>query len=163
MPLLVASFLTYAWTAGEHVNIAGIVIALFFAGLSVMLIYASTLAYLVDSNPVSRPDMEYLVSADVPQGRAGAAVSSNSFVRGSLACVMSQVAAPIQDAIGDGGLYTLFAGLLALSSLGILFVACKPVAHTSHKMLGRMLNQGRSRGSHPRVGQEVEKVEVHYH
>jgi hypothetical protein len=52
MPILVASFLTYAWTAGEQVNIAGIVISLFFAGLSVMLIYASTLAYLVDSNPV---------------------------------------------------------------------------------------------------------------
>jgi MFS family permease len=55
MPVLVASFLTYAWTAGSHVNIAGIVISLFFAGLSVMLIYASTLAYLVDSNPVSHP------------------------------------------------------------------------------------------------------------
>jgi MFS family permease len=52
MPLLVASFLTYAWTAGSHVNIAGIIISLFFAGLSVMLIYASTLAYLVDVNPV---------------------------------------------------------------------------------------------------------------
>jgi len=52
MPVLVASFLTYAWTAGSHVNIAGIVISLFFAGLSVMLIYASTLAYLVDVNPV---------------------------------------------------------------------------------------------------------------
>jgi len=52
MPVLVASFLTYAWTAGSQVNIAGIVISLFFAGLSVMLIYASTLAYLVDVNPV---------------------------------------------------------------------------------------------------------------
>lgn len=52
MPLLVASFLTYAWTADQHVNIAGIVVSLFFAGLSIMLIYASTLAYLVDSNPV---------------------------------------------------------------------------------------------------------------
>jgi len=55
MPVLVASFLTYAWTAGSHVNIAGIVISLFFAGLSVMLIYASTLAYLVDVNPVRYP------------------------------------------------------------------------------------------------------------
>ena len=56
MPLLVASFLVYAWTADKHVNIAGIVVSLFFAGLSIMLIYASTLAYLVDSNPVS-PDL----------------------------------------------------------------------------------------------------------
>jgi hypothetical protein len=60
MPVLVASFLTYAWTAGSHVNIAGIVISLFFAGLSVMLIYASTLAYLVDVNPVC-PNVSVMV------------------------------------------------------------------------------------------------------
>lgn len=59
------------------------------------------------------------------QGRSSAAVSSNSFVRGCLACVMSQIARPIQDAIGDGGLYTIFAGMLALSSLGIMLVARK--------------------------------------
>jgi len=46
-------------------------------------------------------------------------------VRGCLACVMSQIARPIQDAIGDGGLYTIFAGLLALSSMGIMLVARK--------------------------------------
>jgi hypothetical protein len=61
-------------------------------------------------------------SAD-EQGRSSAAVSSNSFVRGCLACVMSQIARPIQDAIGDGGLYTIFAGLLTMSSLGIMLVA----------------------------------------
>ena len=38
---------------------------------------------------------------------------------------MSQIARPIQDAIGDGGLYTIFAGLLALSSMGIMLVARK--------------------------------------
>ena len=38
MPLLVASFLTYAWTAGEKVNIAGIVVSLFFAGFSLMYV-----------------------------------------------------------------------------------------------------------------------------
>lgn len=69
MPLVVASFLAYAWTAGKTVNIAGIVVSLFFCGLSLMsvvptsplpdltryrLIYSSTLAYLVDANPVSR-------------------------------------------------------------------------------------------------------------
>ena len=127
MPLLVASFLVYAWTADKHVNIAGIVVSLFFAGLSIMLIYASTLAYLVDSNPVSLTIISPGAAKKLTysKGRAGAAVSSNSFVRGSLACVMSQIAAPIRDAIGDGGLYTMFAGLLALSSLGIIFIARK--------------------------------------
>jgi len=36
MPLVVVSFLAYAWTAGEKVNIAGIVVSLFFCGLSLM-------------------------------------------------------------------------------------------------------------------------------
>lgn len=71
------------------------------------MIYASTLAYLVDSNP----------------GRSAGAVSCNSFVRGSTACVLSQVAIPIQNAIGEGGLYTIFAGLLALSTGCLLLLA----------------------------------------
>lgn len=33
MPFMVGSFLSYAWTAGEHVHVAGIVVSLFFAGL----------------------------------------------------------------------------------------------------------------------------------
>lgn len=71
------------------------------------MIYASTLAYLVDSNP----------------GRSAGAVSCNSFVRGSLGCILSQVAIPIQNAIGDGGLYSIVAGLLAISTACLLFIA----------------------------------------
>ena len=73
------------------------------------IIYAGTLAYLVDSNP----------------GRSAGAVSCNSFVRGSLACVLSQVAIPIQNGIGDGGLYTMFAALLALSCACSALIACE--------------------------------------
>jgi hypothetical protein len=73
------------------------------------MIYASTLAYLVDSNP----------------GRSAGAVSCNSFVRGSLGCILSQVAIPIQSAIGDGGLYSIVAGLLAISTTCLLFIAGK--------------------------------------
>ena len=36
MPLMVASFLSYAWTAGETVEIAGIIVSLFFCGFSLM-------------------------------------------------------------------------------------------------------------------------------
>ena len=60
------------------------------------------------------------------QGRSASAVSCNSFVRGSFGCILSQVAIPIQNAIGDGGLYTIVAGLLALASCGIALLACKP-------------------------------------
>ncbi|ADV21615.1 hypothetical protein I305_03357 [Cryptococcus gattii E566] len=66
MPILIASFLAYAWTAQE-------------------------------------------------KGASSSAVSCNSMFRGICACVMSQVATPIQNGIGDGGLYTLFAGILAFA------------------------------------------------
>lgn len=99
MPILVASFLAYAWSAEEKVHIAALVVCLFFAGFSLLWIYSSTLAYVVDANP----------------GASSSAVSCNSMFRGICACVMSQVATPIQNGIGDGGLYTLFAGILAFA------------------------------------------------
>ncbi|KAI9639325.1 major facilitator superfamily domain-containing protein [Dioszegia hungarica] len=107
VPLVVASFLAYGWTADRKVHISATVVTLFFCGLTLMMIYASTLAYLVDSNP----------------GRSAGAVSCNSFVRGSLGCILSQVAIPIQNAIGDGGLYSIVAGLLAISTACLLFIA----------------------------------------
>lgn len=109
MPVMIVAYLIYAWTCDFKTNIAGPVVALVLAGFSLMFVYSSTLAYLVDSNP----------------GRSASAVSCNSFCRGVAACVMSQVAIPIQNAIGDGGLYTLFAGLLCLSCAGLVTVACE--------------------------------------
>lgn len=109
MPLMIASFLVYAWTMDSKTHIAGPVVALFFGGFSILFVYSNTLAYLVDANP----------------GKSSSAVGNNSMVRGICACVMSQIALPILHAIGDGGLYTLFAGLLTCSSLGLVLVSFK--------------------------------------
>lgn len=43
--------------------------------------------------------------------------------------MLSQVAIPIQNGIGDGGLYTIFAGLLALSCLWSGLIACECLVH----------------------------------
>lgn len=45
MPLLVGSFLAYAWTAGEQVHIAGLIVALTFCGLSLMWVYVFVRVY----------------------------------------------------------------------------------------------------------------------
>lgn len=66
--------------------------------------YSSTLAYIVDANA----------------GRSSTAVASNSCFRGLFGFVAAEVAAPIQDSIGDGGLYTIWAGLMVLTELLIL-------------------------------------------
>jgi hypothetical protein len=101
MPVMIASFLVYAWTSDKKTNVAGPIVALVFGGFSLMsaedvlcritsiadiylrhprVIYASTLAYLVDANP----------------GRSSSAIACNSFFRGTFAFVASQVALPIR-------------------------------------------------------------------
>jgi MFS family permease len=109
MPILLIAYLIYGWTADYTTHIAGPVVGLFLAGFALLFVYSSTLAYLVDSNP----------------GRAASAVACNSFMRGAVACVMSQVAIPIQNGIGDGGLYTLFTGVLGLSCATLVLVSYK--------------------------------------
>ena len=91
-------------------------------------IYASTLAYIVDANT----------------GRSSSAVASNSCFRGTTAFIAAEVAVPLQvcttiravntscvdsshaliaqNAIGDGGLYSLWAGIVLLAEILILLV-----------------------------------------
>jgi hypothetical protein len=89
-------------------------------------IYASTLAYIVDANV----------------GRSSTAAATNSACRGTGAFVAAEIAVPLQvrlptprwslfssgflqDAIGDGGLYTIWAGLMVVTALLILLVLYK--------------------------------------
>lgn len=74
--------------------------------------YACTLAYVVDANP----------------GRSSSAVATNSSFRGTLAFVSTMVAVPLQDAVGDGWLYTGFAGLVVVMELLIVLVLRKGVS-----------------------------------
>ncbi|KAI6046713.1 vacuolar DHA amino acid exporter [Pisolithus marmoratus] len=99
----------YAWVCQEHVHIAAICAMLFSTGFFSIWIYSSTLAYIVDSNT----------------GRSSTAVAANSSIRGTSAFVAVEVAVPLQDAIGDGGLYTTWAGLMLLVELLILLVLYK--------------------------------------
>jgi len=96
MALLPPSVLVYAWTVQKHTHIAGPIVSLFISGFSVLFVYSSTLAYIVDANA----------------GRSTAAVASNSAFRGISGMIASEIAAPLQDAVGDGGLYSIWAGLL---------------------------------------------------
>ncbi|KAG2127146.1 MFS general substrate transporter [Suillus bovinus] len=91
------SVIGYAWVCQERVNVAAI------------WIYASTLAYIVDANA----------------GRSSTAVATNGSFRGLFAFVAAEIAVPLQDSIGDGGLYTLWAGLMVIVDCIILLVLYK--------------------------------------
>ncbi|KAG2128737.1 vacuolar DHA amino acid exporter [Suillus clintonianus] len=99
----------YAWVCEKHVNVAVICILLLLIGFSSIWMYTSTLAYLVDANP----------------GRSCTAVATNSSFRGSLAFVSILIAVPLQNALGDGGLYTAWAGVLVVTELLVLLVLHK--------------------------------------
>ncbi|GAA5912558.1 hypothetical protein JCM5296_003479 [Sporobolomyces johnsonii] len=109
MVFLPPLFVAYAWLVRYEVIVAGPVVILFFLGASIMVIYASTLAYVVDANP----------------GRSTSAVAVNSLFRGVLACIASQVAEPILDKVHDGAFYTGWAVILALGELALVLVSVR--------------------------------------
>jgi len=109
MWFLPPSILGYAWVCEQHVHVSAICVMLFLAGFFSIWIYASTLAYIVDANV----------------GRSSTATATNSACRGLSAFVAAEVAVPLQNAIGDGGLYTIWAGLMVVTELLILLVLCK--------------------------------------
>ena len=106
MPVLPLAVVAFAWVTHEKLHWAGAAATLFVSGFGVLFVYASTLAYIVDANA----------------GRSTAAVAANSSFRGIAGLVASEIAAPLQDIIGDGGLYSLWAGLLVVMELMILLV-----------------------------------------
>ena len=81
-------------------------IFLIYRALYCRWIYSGTLAYTVDANT----------------GRTSAAVATNSCFRGVAAFAFTEAAVPLQDSLGDGGLYTLWAGILVLCELLLLLV-----------------------------------------
>ncbi|KAG1790586.1 MFS general substrate transporter [Suillus plorans] len=103
------SVIGYAWVCQERVHVAAVCVMLFLTGFLSVWIYASTLAYLVDANT----------------GRSSMAVAANSSFRGLVAFVAVEIAVPLQDTIGDGGLYTLWAGLMVAVECMILLVLYK--------------------------------------
>ncbi|KAL1950238.1 hypothetical protein VTO73DRAFT_5362 [Trametes versicolor] len=106
MLFLPPSVIAYGWVCERHVSVAAICVMLFLAGFFSICIYSSTLAYIVDANV----------------GRSSSAVATNSAFRGLFAFIASEVAVPLQDAIGDGGLYSVWTGLAILAELLILLV-----------------------------------------
>ncbi|KAG1869014.1 vacuolar DHA amino acid exporter [Suillus subalutaceus] len=103
------SVIGYGWMCDRHLNVAAVCVMLVLVGFTSIWMYASTLAYLVDANP----------------GRSAVAVATNSSFRGTLAFVSAIIAVPLQNAWGDGILFTAWACILAAAELLIIIVVYK--------------------------------------
>ncbi|KAG0702538.1 vacuolar DHA amino acid exporter [Suillus ampliporus] len=119
------SVLGYAWVCQEHVNIAAVCVMLFLTGfLSMCRLFRFTLFFsLIHDRWIYASTLAYIVDANI--GRSSAAVATNSSFRGLSAFVATEIAVPLQDSIGDGGLYTLWAGLMVVTECLILLVLYK--------------------------------------
>ncbi|KAF8517403.1 vacuolar DHA amino acid exporter [Hysterangium stoloniferum] len=109
MLVLPLSLIAYGWMAEKKVNVGGLCVTLFLAGFSSVWIYSSTLAYIVDANV----------------GRSSIAVACNSLFRGMGAFIAAEIAVPLQDGLGDGGLYTLWAGIMVAMNVLVLLTLYK--------------------------------------
>jgi len=98
--------LAFGWICEKHVHISAICVFLFLCGFFLIWSYSSTLAYLVDSN----------------NGRSSTATALNSAFRGTFAFVATEITVPLQNSVGDGWLYTIWACLMFLSGLFTMFV-----------------------------------------
>ncbi|KAJ7579252.1 major facilitator superfamily domain-containing protein [Mycena floridula] len=101
MFILPAFVLGLAWVTEKRLHIAVLTVMLFFSGTFTVAVYSATLAYIVDANA----------------GRSSVTVAMNSFFRGITAFVAVEISVPIQDSLGDGWMYTIFAGLLCVVAL----------------------------------------------
>ncbi|GLB45505.1 putative major facilitator superfamily protein [Lyophyllum shimeji] len=105
--LLPPCVLAFGWICQERVHVSAICVMLFSCGFFSIWTYSSTLAYIVDANT----------------GRSPSAVACNSAFRGVAAFVATEVAVPLQDGLGDGWTYTIWAGLMLTNGLLTLLVA----------------------------------------
>lgn len=103
------SVVAHAWVCQERVHIAAMCATLFFTGFFLIWIYLTSLAYIVDANV----------------GRSSSAVATNSSCSGVIAFISLEVAVPLQDGMGDGGLYIMWAGLMLILDLIVLVVLYK--------------------------------------
>ncbi|KDR77423.1 hypothetical protein GALMADRAFT_65924 [Galerina marginata CBS 339.88] len=101
--------LIYGWLCQQTVHVSVICIFLFLSGFFSTWIYSITLAYIVDANT----------------GMSSTAVAANSAFRGMAAFIGTEIAVPLQDGLGDGWLYTIWAGLMALTCAFMLLICRK--------------------------------------
>jgi len=101
--------LAAAWVIQHRMHVAALCAALFFTSFFSIWIYSGAVAYLVDANP----------------GMGSPAAATSSFFRLFSAFVFTEAAVPMQNSLSDGGLYSLWAGIVIICEVLILLVRAR--------------------------------------
>jgi len=94
------------WAGEKSVHISVLCVMLFACGFFSIWAYTGTVAYIVDAN----------------NGRSSTAVATNSVFRGVFAFAATELAVPLQSRLGNGWMFTIWAGIMAFCGLFILLV-----------------------------------------
>jgi hypothetical protein len=116
LPLLA---IAYAWFAQKRMHVTSLCTALFLIGF--FTTYVNTHCRF-DNTRIQMDIFEHGRIHRRFQSRPllGTVVAMNSCFRGVAAFVFTEANVPLQELLGDGGLYTLWAGILVLCELVIL-------------------------------------------
>ncbi|KAG1815121.1 MFS general substrate transporter [Suillus subaureus] len=119
------SVIGYAWVCQERANIAAVCVMLFLTGFLPMYVHSVLYCILLSSTIDGSTQARWHTLSTQTRGHSSMAVATNSSFRGLFAFIAAEVAVPLQDTIGDGGLYTLWAGLMVVVECMILLVLYK--------------------------------------
>jgi predicted MFS family arabinose efflux permease len=100
--------LMYGWTINKGLFVVIPEIGTFFFGFGMMITFATTTTYLIDAVP----------------GRSSSAVAMNNLIRNILAALGAVVGKPLVEALGNGILFSILAGV-GLASSGFIWAIIK--------------------------------------
>jgi len=91
--------------------IAYALVGIFLTGFGMMMVFSSTTTALVDANS--------------DNNMSTSAVACNSFARGVTGAISGFACLPMQDAMGDGWLYTFWALMTLVGASGLVLMVVK--------------------------------------
>jgi len=92
--------LIYGWAVEKGLFIIIPEIGTFFFGFGMMIVFATVTTYLVDAVP----------------GRSSSAVAMNNLIRNTVAAIGTVIGKPLIEALGNGMLFSILAGICLASS-----------------------------------------------
>ncbi|KAF9105232.1 hypothetical protein BGX27_009717 [Mortierella sp. AM989] len=109
--ILPLGLLLFGWSVEMNYPLVAPLIAIFLVGFGMMMVFSSTTTALVDANS--------------DNNMATSAVACNSFARGLAGALGGFTALPLNDAMGSGWLYTIWAFMTILGAFGLVLMVVK--------------------------------------
>ncbi|CAO3570454.1 unnamed protein product [Mortierella alpina] len=101
----------FGWSVQAQLPIAYALVGIFLTGFGMMMVFSSTTTALVDANS--------------DNNMSTSAVACNSFARGVTGAISGFACLPMQDAMGNGWLYTFWALMTLVGAAGLVLMVVK--------------------------------------